>query len=68
MLLAAAILFNPLGLGFFRDAFFSNEALTRNIAQPIWFAVAAILLLIVLLEGLVRMLLLRRRARGTTTA
>ena len=68
MLLAAVVALNPVGLEFFRSAFFAGEQLTRNIAQPIVLTAMAILALVVALEGLVRAFIINRRARGTTTA
>jgi flagellar biogenesis protein FliO len=62
--LAAA---SPLGREVFHDAFFSGEALSRNIAQPLFFMALALLALIVAAEWLVRLLISKRRARGTTT-
>jgi hypothetical protein len=67
LLLAAIVVLNPVGLDFVRSAFLSNEALTRNIAQPIVLAAAAISVLAVATEWLIRAYVLKRRARGTTT-
>ena len=68
MLLTAAAALNPLGLDLLRSAFFASEQLARNIAQPIVLIALAILALIGLLEWLVRIFIINRRARGETTA
>ena len=68
MLLTAVIALNPVGLEFFRSAFFAGEQLARNIAQPIVLTAMAILCLIGVLEWLVRIFIINRRARGETTA
>jgi len=68
MLLVAILVLNPLGLDVLNAAFFSNEQLSRSIWQPIALIVMAILLALVLLEWFVRTLVLKRRARRTTTA
>ena len=68
MLLAAVVALNPVGLEFFRSAFFAGEQLARNITQPIVLTTMAILGLIGALEWLVRVFIINRRARGTTTA
>ena len=67
MLLAAVVILNPVGLDFLHSAFFAGEALTRNIAQPFVLIGLAILFLIGVLEWLIRVLVLKRRRRGTTT-
>jgi hypothetical protein len=67
MLLAAAVVINPLGLDVLNSAFFSGEQLSRNIWQPIAAIAVAILVALVLLEWCLRMLALKRRARRTTT-
>jgi hypothetical protein len=68
MLLVAILVLNPLGLDVLNAAFFSNEQLSRSIWQPIALIVMAMLLALVLLEWFVRTLVLKRRARRTTTA
>jgi hypothetical protein len=68
MLLVAILVLNPLGLDVLNAAFFSNEQLSRSIWQPIALIVIAMLLALVLLEWFVRTLVLKRRARRTTTA
>jgi hypothetical protein len=67
MLLAAIVAFNPLGLDVIYAAFFSGEALSRNIWRPIALTGSAVMALIVLLEWRIRTFMLNRRARGTTT-
>jgi hypothetical protein len=54
LILAAVVIFNPVGFGFLRSAFWSNEQLSRNIAQPIVFIAFAILAALALVEMLVR--------------
>jgi hypothetical protein len=66
MLLAAILVLNPVGLDFLHSAFFADEQLTRNIAQPIVLTAIAIMALIVVLEWLVRAINFRRRGRGAT--
>jgi len=68
MLLLAILVLNPLGLDVINAAFFSNEQLSRSIWQPIALIAIAILLALLLLEWLLRTLVLKRRARRTTTA
>jgi hypothetical protein len=68
MLLATVLALNPVGLEFLRSAFLAGEQLTRNIAQPIVLTAMAILGLIGVLEWLVRVFIINRRARGETTA
>jgi hypothetical protein len=68
MLLVAILVLNPLGLDVLNAAFFSNEQLSRNIWQPIALIVIAILFALLLLEWFLRTLVLKRRARRTTTA
>ena len=68
MLLTAVIALNPVGLEFFRSAFFAGEQLARNIAQPIVRTAWATLALVFPLEGLVWFFINKRRARGETTA
>jgi len=68
MLLVAILVLNPLGFDVVTAAFFSNEQLSRNIWQPIALIVIAILFALLLLEWFLRTLVLKRRARRTTTA
>jgi hypothetical protein len=68
MLLAAMLTLNPLGFSFIEAAFFAGEQLTRNIAQPILLTAMAIAAVIILLEWLTRVLILKRRKGGATTA
>jgi hypothetical protein len=63
MLLAIAVTLNPLGLDVMHAAFFSSEALSRNIWGSIALTGMAIMALIVLLEWGIRKLVLNRRAR-----
>jgi hypothetical protein len=67
MLLAVVVTLNPLGRDVIYAAFYSGEALSRNIWGPIALTVGAIMALIVLLEWLIRRRILNRRARGATT-
>ena len=66
MLLAAAVVVNPLGLDVLHAAFFSGEQLSRNIWGSIALTGLAILALIVGLEWLIRMRIMKRRARRAT--
>ncbi len=66
-LLAVIVALNPLGLDVIYAAFFSGEALSRNIWGPIALIGMAVMALIVLLEWRIRTFMLHRRARGTTT-
>jgi hypothetical protein len=68
MLLAAALVLNPLGLDVLNTAFLSNEQLSRSIWQPIALIAIGILLALSMLERFLRALVLKRRARRTTTA
>jgi hypothetical protein len=68
MLLTAVVALNPVGIQFFRSAFFAGEQLARNIAQPIVLTAMAFLAVVVALEWLVRVFIINRRQRGTTTA
>ena len=68
MLLAAVLVLNPLGLDVLNTAFLSNEQLSRSIWQPIALIAIGILLALLLLEWFLRTLVLKRRARRTTTA
>jgi hypothetical protein len=68
MLLAAALVLNPLGLDVVNTAFLSNEQLSRSIWQPIALIAIGILLALSILEWFLRALVLKRRARRTTTA
>jgi hypothetical protein len=67
MLLAAILAINPLGIDVIYAAFFSNEALSRNIWGPIALTGIAAMALIVLLEWRMRVFILKRRRRDTTT-
>ena len=67
MLFAALVALNPLGLDVITAAFFSGEALSRNIWGSIALTGMAILALIVALEWLIRTRILNRRARGAAT-
>ncbi len=67
ILLTAIVALNPLGLDVTYAAFFSSEALSRNIWRPIALTGMAIAALIVVLEWWIRKLIINRRSRGTTT-
>ena len=67
MLIAAIVTLNPLGLDIIHPAFFSSEALSRNIWGPIALTGIAIMALIVLLEWLIRKFIIKRRARVAAT-
>lgn len=59
MVVAAIAAFNPVGLEFIRNAFWSGEQLSRNIAQPIVFSAIAIFIIVAILESLVKYWLAR---------
>jgi hypothetical protein len=62
VLLAAVAALNPLGLDIIQTAFFSGEALARNIWQPIVLCAAAIFAVLIGLEWWIRRRLLVRHA------
>ena len=68
MLLATILVLNPIGLDVINAAFFSNEALSRNIWAPIALTGAAVVVLIGLLEWRIRKFIINRRAPGTTNS
>jgi hypothetical protein len=68
LLLTAIVALNPLGRDVIHAAFFANEALSRNIWGSIALTGMAIAALIVVLEWRIRLFILNRRARGTTTS
>jgi len=59
LLLLAVLVLNPLGLDIIHAAFFSGEALSQNIWQPIVLTAAAILGILIAIEWWLRR---RRRA------
>jgi hypothetical protein len=67
ILLGVLAAVSPVGQEVIHNAFFSGEALSRNIAQPLFFMGLALLALIAAAEWLVRLLISKRRGRGTTT-
>jgi hypothetical protein len=67
-LLAATVTLNPLGFDVIDPAFFSGEALSRNIWGPIALAAMLIMARMIVLEWRIRTLSLTRRARGATIA
>ena len=67
LLIAAGVALNPLGLDIIHLAFFSSEALSRNIWRPIALTGMAIMALMAVLEWQVRKFIIRRRARVATT-
>ena len=67
MLIAAIAVLNPLGLEIVHLAYFSSEALSRNIWRPIALTGMAIMALMAVLEWQVRKFIIRRRARAATT-
>ncbi len=68
MLFAAIAALNPLGLDVIYAAFFSGEALSRNIWRPIALTGVAIMVLVVVLEWQIRNFIVRRRARVMPTS
>jgi hypothetical protein len=67
MLVSIAIIASPLGREVIHNAFFSGEALSRNIAQPLFFTGLGIAVLIGAIEWLVRTIISKRRARSAST-
>jgi hypothetical protein len=67
LLFAIIVVISPLGREVLHDAFFSGEALSRNIAQAMLTVGLPFLVLVVVLEWLVRLIISRRRARGAKT-
>jgi hypothetical protein len=59
---------NPLGIDLIAAAFFSSEALSRNIWGPIVLSAMAGMALMILLEWRLRVFIFNRRARGTAAA
>ncbi|MFL6813618.1 MAG: hypothetical protein ACJ8EK_06215 [Bradyrhizobium sp.] len=59
LLLLLAAVVNPLGLDMIHAAFFSGEALSRNIWQPIALVAFAMLLIMIALEWFIRLRALR---------
>jgi hypothetical protein len=71
ILLGIAAVLNPIGLGFIDSAFFAGEALSRNIARPIFLTAAAIWGILVLIEFFIRLrihALRQKRAAQTSGA
>jgi len=68
LLLAVLIVISPLGREIIHDAFYSGEALSRNIARFLIYIALGIAAAIIALEWLVRLILSRRRARGATSS
>ena len=66
LLLSAVVALNPVGLDILHSAFFAGEQLARSIGQALVLIVLAIMAAAILLEWLVRVLISRRRARGTS--
>jgi hypothetical protein len=64
LLLAAAVICNPVGLDFIHSAFFSGEQLSRNIAQPFVYVGMAVLGALVVLEFAIRRHLMRHLQRS----
>ena len=67
MLIAVLVAASPLGREVIHNGFLSGEALSRDIARPLFFMGLAIFALIAAVEWLVRLIISKRRARGTTT-
>ena len=65
-LLGIVLVLNPVGLDFLFGAFFSNEALSRNIRQPIVLIGIAALVATGAVEWFFRRLAFNRRGRGAT--
>jgi len=67
IVLTAILALNPIGLDVIHAAFSSGEALSRNIWGPIALTGMTVMALIIALEWRIRMFILDRRARDTTT-
>nr|WP_311985869.1 hypothetical protein [Bradyrhizobium canariense] len=65
-MLSAVVALNPVGLDILHSAFFAGEQLARSIGQAVIMIALAIMAGAILLEWLVRVLISRRRARGTS--
>ncbi len=61
MTAAAAVALSSIGREFLHGAFFTGEQLARNIAQPIVYSSAAILVVLGVLEWWIRRIRARRR-------
>jgi hypothetical protein len=68
LLLAVLVVISPPGREIIHDAFYSGEALSRNIAQFLVYIGLGVAVLIIALEWLVRLIISRRRARGATSS
>ena len=68
ILLATLLAINPLGIDLISAAFFSGEALSRNIWGPIALIAMAGMAVVILLEWRLRVVISKRRAHGTTAA
>jgi hypothetical protein len=64
LLIAAVLVFNPVGFDILHATFFSAESLSRGIWRPIALAIGSIIALVVLLEWGLRAFVIRRRSRG----
>jgi hypothetical protein len=67
MLLAGLLAVNPVSIGIISIELFSDEPFSLGVWGPIALIGIAVMALIVLLEWRIRMLILNRRARDTTT-
>ena len=67
-LVSLILTLSPLGRDVVESAFFAGEALSRNIWAPIALTIFAIMAAVILMEWLIRIYILNRRARGATTA
>jgi len=68
MLVSLILMLSPHGRKIIDAAFFTGEALSRNIWAPIALTIFAIMAAVILVEWLIRTYFLNRRARGATTA
>ena len=64
MLVSLILTLSPLGRDIVDSAFFAGEALSRNIWAPIALTIFAIMAAVILMEWLIRIYILNRRARG----
>jgi hypothetical protein len=67
ILLTNIVILSPSGREVIHNALFSGEALSRNIAQPLFFMGLGILVMVGALERLVRLIIRKRRAGGAAS-
>ncbi|MDO8979755.1 MAG: hypothetical protein Q7V17_11040 [Afipia sp.] len=68
MLLAVAVVLNPVGLDFLHGAFMSNEQLSRSIARPIVFMIGGVLGVLCMLEFGIRQHLVKKQLAAVSAS